>query len=992
MTAKNRKITFTFIVSILLFLVSCENYMTRELAEELKRQIEYANAPKATISIRVDSSEYGDVYPSSVTVVQGETFTVEFTQKKGCLFNYWLFSNPQTGELLGEDVLAIKEEKTGENLVEGTTIRRITVVVKALAENMEIRPKCYFESERVAPELKSISVAKTEKDAKERKNLISFDNFTHYAAKANYGDDSTKVAANIENHHVNSLWINFEGYDANSGVGYLQVKETLLRDNSGDVVSTAVTYTTDLKVGDAVNGPSVSKTLNHAFKTPKDGVVHVEFLLKDKAGNFSAKKEMDVIKDTVCTISCTLSSDDSENRVADNNNLYSLNVKCVMNYNNGLPYAKDMDGNVYKDKDGLVFTSADSPDFTGYPTRLVKMEYGYEGEAFKEYSKSELNFYLKKDSDNDYRPAANFTVKANDLKDTTLRAVATDSIGNLDVQEIVIYKACWPTFVSTNSYYKTFQFYFNQNLGEVYPYIEYIDTADVKQTVTLSSCQNGGDFTINELFTDESDLKDGTYYCYLLKNASTTSIKSRGVKPYIIYQNVEPEVVTPLANCEIPILNCTPLPMEHNTGKRTVRVTVKQPFTPVKDIQYLVLCMKTTTYPNFSMSIISYTPITDFNGSTDIEVDTSEDTYNFFPVLKNQKGDLRSPDGSQSDIYVKSFTLNEDNFPPALTSTASPKYNTIVFPNMRHIYIPPTAGSFDASGLKQDKEGYMTVKYTSSDDSNLLDTGIDWNDKDMIKEYRQKVSNNELYLPFDGSDYGRYCYVLLEDINGNTGVITIDIPNLQYKNITNANVKYQQGYYKIGFTCSVNTNPYATCFYIKNGEWTPIDVHKSYCDRTTWSNYTITRSGDKFNYNIPSLTSEECCSFVKTYIWISYIPDVPGPSPYNYYYDTIYFYPEYCRYPSDYNCNQKNYYYGEAGIEIISSSPCMAETLYCSTNLGTEAKEWVNKAIVAGVDQGTSSFTYKEPLDKIPSGKYYTTIIHFVDGSMLMLPVKVKDL
>ena len=70
----------------------------------------------------------------------------------------------------------------------------------------------------------------------------------------------------------------------------------------------------------------------------------------------------------------------------------------------------------------------------------------------------------------------------------------------------------------------------------------------------------------------------------------------------------------------------------------------------------------------------------------------------------------------------------------------------------------------------------------------------------------------------------------------------------------------------------------------------------------------------------------------------------------------------------------------------------MAHTFYCSTNLGDELEEWLYYGIETGLKMNHGSFTYTDDnYHDIPSGKYYTTIVHFADGTMTMTEVKQKN-
>ena len=84
------------------------------------------------------------------------------------------------------------------------------------------------------------------------------------------------------------------------------------------------------------------------------------------------------------------------------------------------------------------------------------------------------------------------------------------------------------------------------------------------------------------------------------------------------------------------------------------------------------------------------------------------------------------------------------------------------------------------------------------------------------------------------------------------------------------------------------------------------------------------------------------------------------------------------------------------GIQVLCTSPTLAHTMYCSRKLsdGTSAEDiatWENMAMETGIVEKSSNFTYgNDKYDVIPSGYYYTTIVHFADGTTLMTDVKQK--
>ena len=94
--------------------------------------------------------------------------------------------------------------------------------------------------------------------------------------------------------------------------------------------------------------------------------------------------------------------------------------------------------------------------------------------------------------------------------------------------------------------------------------------------------------------------------------------------------------------------------------------------------------------------------------------------------------------------------------------------------------------------------------------------------------------------------------------------------------------------------------------------------------------------------------------------------------------------------------SSKNIIPGMNGMQVLCSSPTLAHTMYCSRKLsdGTSAEDiatWENMAMETGIVEKSSNFTYSnDNYDAIPSGYYYTTIVHFADGTTLMTDVKQK--
>ena len=996
MTAKNKLISLSLFISFILTLfVSCDSFLrSKEVSQELERIIEYANAPKATITMRVDSSDYGDIYPQTYNAIKGEVFTVEFTQKNDVGFKYWSITNSVTGEEIDENVISIINEEVKDNAVERTIIRKISVKLNSLQENIEIRPKCFLTTETLPPELIKLNVAKTEQDVTEGTNLISFEKFTKYADNKNYNGDSSIVAANIESHHTAFLWIDVEGKDIHSGIDCLEVQETFIRKITGEEVNYGKIYSTVYELEGDAKQEGAKGLIKHNFKIPQDGVVKVTLLLKDKAGN-AVSKELEIVKDTTCWFYLSDDTITAPKAIADDNNLFDVDVvlSMVRWYKN--PYIKDLNGIEYKDLDLVLLPSDALPEISGYPDPIVKIDYSYDGENYIDCSADDINFEYEDNGLGQSYLTASFSIKANDLQDTIIRTVVSDSAGNERIFTYTLPKAIALSNVEvTNS--KSFKFFFNPEYGSAYVYAKYIPVEGDEVINDLGSFSNGGTKACADFFNDDNSLKDGTYYFYLLRKKG--SFYSRGLTPYIIYKNVTGLSSVDLASCSIPDFTYEKAPLEEDlsTGKRTVYINIAKPFSPNPGITYYIVCK------GGANSNPVYYEIKDFNIPQVLKLDTSASEYTFNIMLMNKNNETKIDDENEQSVL-----LDDDTTPPNFGSA-----NRLVFPEMRYLFL--NSGTIDPSGLKDDGDGYMTIKYYTSACEYLED--IDWTDSSIIKEYKQPYSNTQINLPFDG-EYGWYCYILLEDKKGNSKVEKLTIKN-EYK----AFLKQDLSKDEMWVTCDYDTSYHvydifklngksypgsfadnqtltATSFYIENGEWKPIASNSNYYSQAKASPdsaYAINETSAytepyTWEYTYP-FQGNETQSFIKTYVW-QYYP--PWRDDMNLFSDTVYFYPPYLQSlkdPSitDWVCNIKDYAYGSVGIYVMADKPCMAQTLYCSVDLGDE-KSWLNGGIGVSVGQGTSTFTHREHLEKIPSGKYYTTVMIFADGDMIMTPVKYKN-
>ena len=274
--------------------------------------------------------------------------------------------------------------------------------------------------------------------------------------------------------------------------------------------------------------------------------------------------------------------------------------------------------------------------------------------------------------------------------------------------------------------------------------------------------------------------------------------------------------------------------------------------------------------------------------------------------------------------------------------------------------------------------------------------------------------------------------VRLEDTNDNYSDLLFHVENTYlHDNWTIPEPEYynRQGRASIKLTWKgPNTEfasyPCVTSFYLKDGKWQTLSintdgtisglVHNDFTENDTPANqyhnpdaaynsenhnyeyiadYVESNGMRTYTYKYTTLQDDEKLGFIKAYRWFyhtTYNSTEGGMvCDINYYWDPVYFYAPYILNSTDPTPTTKNYYEGALGVNVLTDKPCLVHTLYCSVDLG-DKQAWLNGGLEAKVQTSNKSFTYVEP-DNIPSGKYYTTIIHYADGDFCMTPVKYKN-
>ena len=269
---------------------------------------------KITFNKPVNLSDFSDVNGNlkNIAIHCGDEDLLDSTNGKVPYYSkaYFIDGDKTLVIPITKGVYLIKNE--GQTKVINVKLNLAGIKDAVEGENVEFNKSNYSfsykinsQKDSVPPHFKILQIARNKEDAEKGTNLITLDEFIHYAAKVNYNENSNIVAQNIQNHHVNKVWIYFETEDSESGVAGIEIKEQLIRTTSGDVTE-GIIYsreTPEPKNKNFFENPEEKKDysdcIEYNFNDIEDGVTNLEIRLFDYAGN-SVSNTIDLVKDTKC--------------------------------------------------------------------------------------------------------------------------------------------------------------------------------------------------------------------------------------------------------------------------------------------------------------------------------------------------------------------------------------------------------------------------------------------------------------------------------------------------------------------------------------------------------------------------------------------------------------------------------------------------------------------------------------------------------------------
>lgn len=834
-----------------------------------------------------------------------------------------------------------------------------------------------------------------------------------------------------DNHIKDSVRFSFYGYDKDSGLKSLRITETYYKTVSGGATSnetiikdySASQYSS--QYGKLTDGtPYYRITGYHNLQTVNDGVVKLDFQLLDNAGNESTKKTYYIIKDTVIDETVVKFDETKQDALAGS----GLSVYNSVRKRSG-------------DNDTVTLTLSSIPQDTFYGTTYktnydISVKYGYSKENISNNavkstpSTGKMRFtftHLTKQTtfvEITVSDAAGNTKKLiraipGQAVITSQRTFTDSDVMNWDMYEITCankeqneslcqyygassfmtntlimnttegnsswykggardYVAC----IGTDSYGNTD---FKSPKGKtlkVYAFVGYrygdsISAGDTQSEYWYSSLSD--EYVEIIASTTEDWRVSGSY----LRNTATSGLSSNYVIDYLKV-TTEPVVNSGCYKVVVDDEFISRIQSENNVD--------------TTGITYSIIAINTSGEKIESKDLTFYLP-----SPGKYELFLKAENSNRQSVTTSSYRYLKiNGTGSNQEHYLN-FT--KDLTAPSLNLSSDENYYSTSPAFWYTDYYSAIVADNGTAGLVTDSYGNVLLDYYFIPNSNSTFSVLVWvsgsdrrymylHNTYTLEELETQYSDlkktiaiasdaKSLQIPFDGLPEGLYTIcIVAKDNNGNSTVKCRTAFNKRLRQTLVLSQLYSNTY-----SYFFRANKKFEVKWLESGAWTKKGSYANYEGQDPQVEFNKSSLG---NWWI-KIEKKGC------YDEDSDVCSVADSGFYDVTYLNLGYYKQLWEDGAAVmDVSSKNIIPGMNGMQVLCTSPTLAHTMYCSRKLsdGTSAEDiatWENMAMETGIVEKSSNFTYgNDNYSNIPSGYYYTTIVHFADGTTLMTEVKQK--
>ena len=850
---------------------------------------------------------------------------------------------------------------------------------------------------------------------------------------------SSWTLAKYKNHHINNK-IYFSATVSDSGSGYKQmtIKETLIRTLDGAEVSIeAVPPVDENGVEQNVFSSSTFTKQSYELTSEYDGVVQLDFIFEDNAGNQNTKTYY-LVKDTTLDDGVVLRprfdfiGEDSTNMwgtatqhlETDN----GTEIKTLDNLNVGVNAFYIPLNNT--SKQNLAKLTSDSSH--NLQTILTFNYYACK-DIFAKNQSETANYIVKYGySESSIETTVSISSgKYSFVRDTTkdcyIKISAYDSVGNSKTIIRVIPKQVSivnMTVDETNSDYVNiiikdsdylsslgrqqnvqkvdYLIYFKYKATEdseysnLYPPEEgttpvetwhFSPQGSIGNILYTANCVRTRFALTNANFTDETLTPDGIYTFYIIpffKYSETTYYGAVSETSYTYYHNIERTTSSAPTFGAYTIQTQTPV-----VNEGSIAGTVTTSFTGTTGFTYgLAYNREGETNDQAKLASLNFRIPSGF-------------TWNVFLFAKND---------STGEIFFDSnkkvVDATYDNVPPVINCD-DVFYETS--PNQ--IFLCPNTMPHDEGvGLTETEDGlYYTFDYyliKKNDTTSINHDIITKQDLVGLTPYKAKFEKNAQFLTLDFEKFIDSYYLLvinLKDKNGNESIYTYTISNIIFPQVSR--IEYRPNdYFDVKFSYPIGNDGSLQAYF--NGT---VIFYLTEDGKWTWKEY-------KHQDNSIRSLSDDLQQ--KTFYKIMQ----HSLSNSTYRYDCHAFlsieYAKKMKKKENVVCANKSMIAGYGNTyQIFYDAPCFAHTMACPSELVADYEQkahdiltyntelsyeealsavWATKGqefnckLINGDSFEAAYASYAVPVSEIPSGYSYVTIAHFADGTSIMSDVKQK--
>ena len=812
-------------------------------------------------------------------------------------------------------------------------------------------------------------------------------------------DGSTKYQnGHYSQNHVSKLYFTVSGYDNESGIKCLRIKETA---NAGDEL-TETTYQNDYDTFIIEEENGIKKCIfevEYDFKTREDGLLVIDLCLVDIVGNESTYKTCYVIKDSYSV--CEASSKDFKlyflKFMATASDLQPLfpaynsetrEKECTLSHWDKFDLKRDNFYSSYNSQQFLTIKLLNNDKIiTAFENYDIGTDYQLAALVNKKLALYKLN--------------PDYTIK--------FQLILEDESG---VKGFVEYE--FPEIINVSAVRKakhlSWDAYaiiinnYNPKYEAKYRYIYAYEKEDGTLSEFSSLPFKNSTFDYCETTAFEADK---TYYIYAYKDTNDLHQLFRGFlgAPYIFNKS------NGLENVNLPELeiDLDSVDYEKNTGMATINVSLN--FDENLD------------YGNYDYSVIAVEKNNEYYSSSYLSTNSNQlriknkQEYILFVVAKDKTTGIviaETPNDDKQEVFLNSV----DNFAPSVKSGTEVNFGK----NSVALYVDSDGlrVTFNESNLADYKDNVYNNRVADIKSVEYWIVPSKLGDElDIESLNNSNFSNGNASIDYDIGYFEIPFYLIPQEEKFYIYFNVVDNSSLQNNVIA---VSSEQIIYPVqdyipevdysrsttlGFKANYSNLPYSSDFisikYQDEGKWK--DAAVSGVDSETHDPITIPIIGKLMQRNGSEVTYDlEYNDFLfnDKFIRVSISCHNSSNSTTNrcYYLKNLYVYPEYYQKKGtsqEIKCNSKTWMKVQNGYHVFCDAPCFVHTMYSQnllslTNTESDASMWETAGRETGIIVSDGNqFTYTDDnLASVPANYYYTTIIHFADGTMLMTDVKQK--